>query len=322
MLFFLHMPRSLRIEYPGAFYHVISRGNRQQPVFHQRAGYQRFLDVLYSAVDRYNFHLYAYVLMPNHFHLLLEREDFPLSRFMQVLLTSYARWHNRRYHQTGHVFQGRYRAILCDKESYLLELTRYIHLNPVRAKIVKRPEDYAWSSYQTYLGRAPQGVLETGLVLGMLSRRGVAARRAYEQFVLDTLGEGSRPDFYAATEQVFLGDEHFVEEGRRRYQAATRIESSRLKRPTVQKILEVVSRRTGVTPPVVVGRTEDEAEKMAREIVVGVARDYFGYPLMAVAMALNRKPNTISVLGRKLAERCQREAATQKLMEKILKSIK
>lgn len=317
------MARPPRLEYPCAFYHIISRGNRQQPIFHRKQDYRRFLDTLVAAVSRYHFHLYAYVLMPNHFHLLLEQVDCPLSRFMQVLLTSYAQWHNRKYRQSGHLFQGRYRAILCDKDSYLLELTRYIHLNPVRARIVKEPQLYPWSSYRAYLGREPQRRLETKLVLEMLSEKKAAARRSYERFVLDALGEGKREDYYAATEQIFLGDEGFVETSKKHYQSMAKpITSDRAFKPDLQTILERVSSHTGVALSVVVGRTEGEAEKMARELVVGIARWSFNLPLSEIANALKRKPNTISVMARKLAEQSSKEPRTRDLIEQIIKSIK
>lgn len=316
------MPRAARLQYEGAFYHVISRGNRQQPIFHQKADYRRFLDRLRIEVERYHFHLYAYVLMPNHFHLLLEQEDLPLSRFMQVLLTSHARWHNLRYQQNGHLFQGRYRALLCDKESYLLELTRYIHLNPVRAKIVKQPEAYPWSSYRAYLGREAGKALETGLVLGILDKREARARRQYEWFVLDALGEGSRPEFYSATEQLFLGDNEFVEDSKKRYRAVAKIQSGPPQKVTMQKILEAVSRITGIAVPLLVGRTEGQAEKSARELAVNICRGYFAFPLGQVAAALNRKPNTVSVIAKKLAEQSQKNRGLQTTLKKIIKSIK
>lgn len=316
------MPRAPRLEYEGAFYHVISRGNRQQPIFHQKADYQKFLDRLQTEVARCHFHLYAYVLMPNHFHLLLEQEDLPLSRFMQVLLTGHARWHNQRYQQHGHLFQGRYRALLCDKESYLLELTRYIHLNPVRAKIAKKPETYSWSSYRAYLGREAGKALETGLVLGMLDKREARARRLYERFVLDALGTGSRPEFYSATEQLFLGDNDFVEDSKRRYRAIAKIQSSPSQNVTMQEVLEATCQITGIAVPVLVGRTEGEAEKRAREIAVNIARGCFAFPLTQVATALNRRPNTISVMAKKLAEQSQKNRGLQSILEKIIKSIK
>jgi len=316
------MPRPPRIEYAGAFYHVIARGNRQQAIFHGEEDYRKFLDSLDHNVTRYHFHLYAYVLMPNHFHLLLEQERFPLSRLMQVLLTGYARWHNLRYQQIGHLFQGRYRALLCAKESYLLELTRYIHLNPVRAKIVESPELYPWSSYQAYVGRVSGCSVESGVVLGLLARKEAAAQRAYEEFVIDALGEAKKPELYAATEQRFLGDGRFVETSKKRYRQVTGNQALYAVKPPIRKILEIVSEHTGCAAPLVVGRTEGEAEKKARELVAGIARGYFGFSLAEVADSLNRRPNTISVLARQLADRVQNDETSGALMEKLIKSIK
>ena len=316
------MPRAPRLQYKGAFYHVISRGNRRQPIFHQKADYQRFLDRLESAVERYHFHLYAYVLMPNHFHLLLEQEDLPLFRLMQVLLTSHARWHNVRYQQTGHLFQGRYRALLCDKDSYLLELTRYIHLNPVRAQIAEKPEAYPWSSYRAYLGGQPGRALEPGPVLAMLDKREARARRAYKRFVLDAVGDGSRPELYAATEQLFLGDTRFVEQSKRRYRTTKNVSSALPQKVSMQKILETVARITRIGVPLLVGKTEGELEKRARMVAVAISRGYFALPLAQVATALNRKPNSISVMAKKLAAQSQKDPAVQSLLEKTIKSIK
>jgi putative transposase len=316
------MPRPPRFEFPGAFYHVIARGNRRQPIFHQSGDYLRFLNSLEQNINRYHFRLYAYVLMPNHFHLLLEQQEFPLSRFMQVLLTSYARWHNERYQQIGHLFQGRYKALLCDKEGYLLELTRYIHLNPVRAKITENPEAYRWSSYRAYIGKAPQRYVQCAVVVGMFGQAEARARRAYESFVLAALGGSSRPELYAATEHQFIGDERFVEISKERSQSVSKDEHTFTVKPSITKILESISIHTGLALPVVTGRTQGEREKKARELMSGIARDYFGYSLAEVASSLNRRPNTISVLARQLTERVQRDETSRALLEKVLKSIK
>ncbi len=146
------MPRPPRVEFEGALYHVITRGNNRQAIFKDEADYRTFLGLLERGKQKHPFYLYAYVLMPNHVHLLLERQTDSLSRIMQRLLTGYAQYWNRKYRKVGHVFQGRYKAILCQKDAYLSELVRYIHLNPVRAKMVRRPEDYVWSSHRAYLG--------------------------------------------------------------------------------------------------------------------------------------------------------------------------
>ncbi|HWP60706.1 MAG TPA: transposase [Candidatus Acidoferrales bacterium] len=300
---------------------MIARGNRQQAIFRKQRDYKRFLDTLENAVTRFHFHLHAYVLMPNHFHLLAEQEEFPLSRFMQVLLTSYARWYNRRYRQIGHLFQSRYRAILCDKESYLLELSRYIHLNPVRANIVKRPEHYPWSSYSAYLRGASQTFVDRGAVLGTLARNEAAARRAYEIFVLDALDEGRKPELYATTEQVFLGGEEFIEKSKTRLQRSFAVQPAASAKPTVEKIVESVSIQMRLAVPVVIGRTEGEAETTARQLVAGIARHNFGLPLTEVARSLNRRPNTVSLLAKKFADLSQTNETMRELTDRIIKSI-
>jgi len=141
------MARRPRIHFPGALYHVITRGNRRQGIFLDEKDLEKFLAYIVDYKSRHSFRLYAYALMKNHLHLLVEVEETPLSRIMQSLLFRYTRYFNRRYGEVGHLFQGRYKAIVCDKDAYLLELVRYIHLNPVRAKIVKSPEDYGWTGH-------------------------------------------------------------------------------------------------------------------------------------------------------------------------------
>ena len=123
-----------------------------QGIFLDERDFKMFLAYLLDYKNRYGFHLYAYALMKNHLHLLIEVEEIPLNRIMQCLLFRYTRYFNRRQGEVGHLFQGRYKAIVCDKDAYLLELVRYIHLNPVRAKIVKVPEDYVWTGHLSYLG--------------------------------------------------------------------------------------------------------------------------------------------------------------------------
>src|SRR3990170_3468527 len=141
------MPRHPRIHASGLLFHVIARGNNGQKVFLGPADYEAFSNCLRNVRNRYPHYVYAYVLMPNHFHLLMEVSDAPTARIMQSLLTGYVRGFNRTHGRKGHLFQGRYKAIVCERDSYLLELVRYIHLNPVRAGLVRRPGEWKWSGY-------------------------------------------------------------------------------------------------------------------------------------------------------------------------------
>ncbi len=145
------MSRPLRIQYENAHYHVCARGNERRRIFWYERDYQKLCELLDEMRTRFDVRIYAFVLMTNHFHLMLSTPHANLSQAMHWLKTSYTVWVNRSHNRAGHLFQGRYHAVLVENESYYLELSRYIHLNPVRAKMVKNPEEYAWSSCRDYL---------------------------------------------------------------------------------------------------------------------------------------------------------------------------
>ena len=142
------MARPLRIEYPGAFYHVTSRGNEQKDIFKSDFDREKFLSYLVSASERYGAEIHAYCLMTNHYHMMLETPLGNLSQIMKHINSSYTSYFNIKHKRVGHLLQGRYKAILVQADAYAAELSRYIHLNPVRAGMVKFPEDYRWTSYR------------------------------------------------------------------------------------------------------------------------------------------------------------------------------
>ncbi|MDA3902779.1 MAG: transposase, partial [Desulfuromusa sp.] len=146
------MSRQLRIVYPGAYYHVTSRGNERKDVFKSQRDREKFLEYLTSATERYGAVVHAFCLMSNHYHLLLETPEGNLSQIMRHINGAYTTYFNMKRKRSGHLFQGRFKAILIEADEYLTELSRYIHLNPVRAGIVEKPEQYKWSSYMCYTG--------------------------------------------------------------------------------------------------------------------------------------------------------------------------
>jgi len=172
-----------RIEISGGLYHNISRGNNRKQIFRDHDDYLKFLDLLRTEKAKRPFFLYAYCLMPNHIHLLTEMIEDRLSLNMQVLLGSYSRYHNRKYKRVGHLFQQRYKSILCQSDRYLSELVRYIHLNPVRAKIVTRPEDFQYSGHRAYLGLDNSGLVDTEPLLRHFGANRKRAVAVYKQFV-------------------------------------------------------------------------------------------------------------------------------------------
>jgi len=147
------MARPLRVEYPGAYYHVINRGNAGEDIFHSIRDREKFLEYLEKAVERFSIIVHTYCLMATHYHLLIETPQPNLSAAIQWLNVSYAAYYNKKRRRSGHLFQGRFKSILVDADGYLKHLSRYIHLNPVRAKIVTNPSEFSWSSYPAFIGK-------------------------------------------------------------------------------------------------------------------------------------------------------------------------
>jgi REP element-mobilizing transposase RayT len=224
------MARPLRIEFSGALYHVTSRGDRREPIFEDDEDRQRFFLVLAEVVDRFNWLCHAYCLMTNHYHLVIETPDGNLSKGMRHLNGVYTQTSNRRHKRTGHLFQGRFKGILVDKESYLLEVARYVVLNPVRAGMVKEPQAWEWSSFRAMVGDIPPpGWLATDGLLAMFSKQRATARKRYRQFVVDRMGTSSLWD--GLRQQIYLGDEKFVE----RMQKGAKVQGDELTVPRVQR---------------------------------------------------------------------------------------
>src|SRR6266511_4267743 len=181
------MARPLRIEYPGAYYHITSRGNERKAIFRDDEDRVKFLELLGRAVEEFYIRLHGYVLMSNHYHILLETPNGNLNRALRYINGVYTQAFNRRHKRVGHLFQGRYKAILVDKDSYLLELSRYIHLNPWRVKRSMDTIKYPWCSLRSYFGaRAAPAWL---IVRDVMSQLGSKGKRGYRQFVVDGIKE-------------------------------------------------------------------------------------------------------------------------------------
>ncbi len=204
------MARPLRIEYPGAVYHVTSRGNRKKPIFKDDQDRENFLNTLQHVNKRYNWICHAYCLMTNHYHLLIETPEGNLSLGMRQLNGVYTQLFNRRNGKIGHLFQGRYKAILIQKDSHLLEVCRYVVLNPVRATLMEKPDEWKWSSYLATAGKTePHPSLTTDWVLGQFSRKRSKAEQEYRQFV--SWGIGQKSIWTEVRGQALLGEDSFVE---------------------------------------------------------------------------------------------------------------
>lgn len=204
------MARPLRIEYPGGVYHITSRGNAQQPIFLSNTDKESFLNTLSFVTERFNWLCHAYCLMDNHYHLLIETPDGNLSKGMRQLNGVYTQRFNRNHRRVGHIFQGRYKAILVEKESYLLELCRYVVLNPVRAGMVDRPDKWLWSSYRATVGmKKASEFLTTGWILGQFAGNRRKAESRFRSFIKEGIIKES--PWKELKGQIFLGGAEFID---------------------------------------------------------------------------------------------------------------
>jgi REP element-mobilizing transposase RayT len=207
----------LRIEYPGALYHVTSRGNEKKDIFRSKKDREKFLSYLSSAWERHGAVFHAYCLMSNHFHLMVETPLGNLSRIMKHINGSYTTYFNVRHKRAGHLFQGRYKALLVQADTYAAELSRYIHLNPVRAKVVRSPEEYQWSSCRQYLEGTEAPWLSTSLVLGYFGTEDEDRRRNYRDYLFEAIGKESRDPLADSVASTILGTDDFVRDIREKY---------------------------------------------------------------------------------------------------------
>lgn len=246
------MARPLRTEFPGALYHVTSRGNEKRPIFRSDADRKAFLDLLAQAAKRFAWSVTAWVLMTNHFHLVIQTHEPNLSRGMHWLNGTYAGRFNKRHKRWGHLLGGRFKAFLIDKESYFMEVLRYTVLNPVRAGMVERPEDYRWSSYRATAGlELAPGYLDIEAALGAFAPDPAIARSYYREFVLARIGSKERL-WDKAVAGLYLGCESWIKAMRKRVESTPRSTDHpkahrAVGRPRMHTVLQAVSRAAGVS---------------------------------------------------------------------------
>ena len=228
---------------------------------------------------------------------------------MQGLQQSYTQYFNRKHHKVGHLFQGRYKAILCEKDEYLLTLVRYIHLNPIRAKLVQKPDDYPYSGHREYCGTRFGEVLELDRVLDMLG-----GRAAYRRFVQEGLRDGHREEYYDVIDQRFLGEEHFVE--KLKVRAEEEPETRRPKRP-VSAAFRIAARELEVDPSVLSGSDRGWAVSRRRALVGYVLIRRLGYTLKDVAKCLGRDTAAVSSLVSRYSDRMTVDQELKKQASRI-----
>ena len=276
------MARSLRLEFPNAIYHVTSRGNARKAIFKDDEDRLLFLDCLGEVVARFGWLCHAYCLMNNHYHLLLETPEANLSLGMRQLNGVYTQRFNRLHARAGHLFQGRFKAIVVERDAYLLELCRYVVLNPVRAIKIKQLERYAWSSYPATMGLATCPVwLETDWVLGQFAKTRAVARRRYATFVAE--GVGLAAPWAAVKGQALLGSEAFVAKMRPLLEGARDLKEI----PRTQRLLNRPSLTRMFTKAV-------RSDKVMRDEAMRKAYLEDGYTMAAIARQAGVHYSTVS----------------------------
>jgi len=275
------MARPLRIEFPGALYHVTARGDRRDAIYLRERDQRLFLQLLGQTCERMNWACYAYCLMTNHYHLVIETVDGNLSRGMRHLNGVYTQKFNFHHDQVGHVFQGRYKAILVDRDAYLLELARYVVLNPVRAGLVRSAGQWPWSSYRATVALSPcPRWLAAEKILRLFGQTGSSAIAAYIRFV--EAGVKAPPIWDGLKYQLFLGNEAFVERMRRRINA----ESNSIEVPKEQRT------PAGESIAFYAADAPDQRSAMAQAYLLGghtmkAIADHFSVHYSTVSRAVN-----------------------------------
>ena len=311
------MARKPRIHVPGGLYHVMLRGNGGQAIFYtDQDRYQLYL-LLQEGVARYGHRIHAFCCMTNHIHLAIQAGDIPLAKIVQNLSFRYTRWVNQRRKRMGHLFQGRYKAILVDADSYLLQLVRYIHLNPVRAKLVKRPQDYCWSGHRAYLDQEVLPWLTTDWVLGQFAKRAGTARQRYAQFVRDGIGEGHREEFHGGAQDArVLGEDKFLN------RVLDKPDVPRRRQPSsLRAIIKQVARDYGTSEQELCGPSRGRKLAEARGVVTWLAAEAGSATLKDVAERLHRDPSAMSYALRRVSEKGRASRAFQERMRHLNNSI-
>ena len=320
------MGRPLRIEYPGALYHITSRGNEKREIFLDDHDRGKFLEILKDYHERYGILIHSYVLMNNHYHLVLETPKGNLLKAMHGINGGYTGYFNRRYGRAGHLFQGRYKGILVEKDAYLLELSRYIHLNTVRAGTVKTPELYEWSSYPAYIGmQKEKSWMEYSWVLSRFGRDEGMARRNYKEYVEEGLeGKIETPlkDLYA---RVILGGKEFREDIRRllkRQKISDEIIEKKgfTENRAPEEIIKEVAKTLGIKEGEVLNRGKNEE---GRKIAIYLIQRYSGLSNKEIGEIFGGiHYSSISKISMRLKEQMARDKNLHRLVKRVESNVK
>jgi REP element-mobilizing transposase RayT len=307
--------RPPRIEYPGAFYHVTSRGNERRTVFQSNRDREKYLSYLESAHERYGALIHVYCLMGNHYHLLLETPRGNLSKILHYINGAYTTYFNIKRGRSGHLFQGRYKGILVDKDEYCKALSRYVHLNPVRAGMVKTPLEYPWSSYRYFVGRDKKPTwLTTEFILGDFGGEGGRGFKKYREYV--ERGENKELDnpLKKVIASTFLGGKEFINRIKLEYLEKKEIDRRDLpalrkilRGPSLESIERAVIKRVG------------EGHPFFKKICIYLSYKYSGLNLRGIGEYFGMQRSAISQSSRRFAETIKGDQELRKVLSNIEK---
>ena len=308
------MARKPRLHVEGGFYHVILRGNGGKKIFFSNQDRDRLYLLIKEGRERFNYLLHAYCFMTNHIHLIIQVGNDPLSKIVQNISFRYTKYINKKKKRAGHLFQGRYKAMLIDADTYLLELVRYIHNNPLRAGMVKNALDYKWSSYQTYLGIQEIPFLTTDFVLEQFGKTLGLSRKRFKEYIERESSEGQRAELYKGThDSRVLGDENFVEK--------VLLGKPVFKKPSLKKIVQQVCKQFSVQEKAL--RRPGRQRKMSefRGIIGWLAKQHGAVSLQEVSTHFNRDLATMSRAVRKIEDLYSKSEEMQILLDDLLDAL-
>ncbi len=323
------MARPLRIEYKGAVYHILSRGNQGEQIFSDDGDREYFVEILQRAVQKYGIEVYAYCIMGNHYHLIISTPEGELTKAMHYIGSSYGSYLRRYRGLTGHVFAGRYKSLCVEKESYLLELSRYIHLNPVRAGMVKSPEKYPWSSYRYYIGKKQSpDWLSTEWLIDECGKRPKTRQRKYREYVESGVDNQTRYPVEKIVGQAILGSKEFVKKVLKGLKKERRLKGVTAKRVfegkvELDELYQEICEYYGVKGLKTTGKVQgSDDERRAREMFVYLAKGH--------TSALNREiaarvgdisPSAVSHQYKRTGKKMQGHKKSARQWKKELKEL-
>ncbi len=303
------MARKPRIHYPGAVYHVILRGNGGQDIFYSQEDRYRLYLLLQEGIERFGHRIHAFCLMTNHLHIVVQVGDIALSKIFQNVSFRYTRYINKKQNRIGHLFQGRYKALLIDPDSYLLELVRYIHNNPLRTGMVLSPEHYQWSSHRAYIGEESIPWLTTDWILSQFGKHKKRARQRFHEFCLTGIHEKHRQEFHKGTFQGrILGNDQFSENvlagAEEKFHPALRVE----------QLINIVCKQYKIDKRTIVAPGKQQPAAEARAVVSYLVQDAEKPSMTELGKYLRRD---ISALSRAAGRLRTRLSEDQELADKL-----